>query len=117
MSTRDPHSFFTNTEARTLSRIKNAEQRLQNIERRGSLAQWNKSFAKTITGDGVATSFVIDHNLGTRDIMVSVVEKFSPYTQISTGYTVEMTTQDSCLVSWDTAPANGDKYRVLILAI
>lgn len=42
MSLRDPNKFFINPEERSLARIKAAEKRLENIERRGSSAVWNE---------------------------------------------------------------------------
>ena len=41
MSLRDPNKIFINPEERSLARIKAAEKRLENIERRGSSAQWD----------------------------------------------------------------------------
>lgn len=42
MSLRDPNKIFINPEERSLARIKSAEKRLENIERRGSNAVWNE---------------------------------------------------------------------------
>lgn len=42
MSLRDPNKFFINPEERSLARIKAAEKRLENLERRGSSALWNE---------------------------------------------------------------------------
>ena len=42
MSLRDPNKFFINSEERSLARLKAAEKRLENLERRGSTALWNE---------------------------------------------------------------------------
>lgn len=37
------------------------------------------SIQKFVIGDGKSTSFVLNHNLGTRDIIVQIAETESPY--------------------------------------
>jgi hypothetical protein len=63
-------------------------------------------------GDGTATSFVLTHNLNTRDVMVQVTEKSSPYGIVLAD--VEMTTINTVTVGFSTAPSN-NQYRIIII--
>jgi len=69
-------------------------------------------FCVTLTGDDIATDFVIDHEIGTKDIKVSIVNE-------ETGQVVwadvSMPDADSVKISFAVAPADGKKYRVTII--
>jgi len=75
-----------------------------------SLAATSK-FSFTIEGDGVEKDFVIQHNLNTTDIKISV-------TNVTTGSMVWADTTindaDSVTVSFANPPAVGKNYRVII---
>jgi hypothetical protein len=64
-------------------------------------------------GDGSTTTFVITHNLTTRDVVVSITENTSPYGAINTLW--EATTSNTITVYFDTAPEL-DSVRVSIFA-
>lgn len=70
--------------------------------------------AKTI-GDGSATSYTIDHNFNTRDVVVQVVDIASGSdTQYETVFTdVKRNTVDQITVTFASAPAS-NSYRVVI---
>lgn len=68
-------------------------------------------FVATI-GDGSATEFTINHNLGTRDAVVSIREASAPYAQIITD--VEMSTANAIKVSFYEAPA-ANSYIVTVI--
>jgi hypothetical protein len=65
----------------------------------------------TDIGDGSSTSFVITHNLGTRDVVVMIRENASPYAMIVTD--VEMTSTNTLTVSFTSAPTS-NQYRVIV---
>ena len=54
-------------------------------------------------GDGSSKTFTINHNLSTRDIVVSITENIAPYGAIIT--TWEATTLNIITIYFDTAPA------------
>lgn len=63
-------------------------------------------------GDASATSFVLTHNLNTRDVVVQVAEKGTPYGVVLAD--VEMTTANTITVGFSVAPST-DQYRVTII--
>jgi len=67
-------------------------------------------FAQTI-GDGTNTSFTLTHNLGTRDIQITVTQVASPYKQIITE--TNSATTNTATVIFGTAPTT-NQYRVTI---
>ena len=67
----------------------------------------------TTIGDSSTTTFVINHNLTTRDVVVSITENNSPYGSINTLW--EATTSNTITVYFETAPAL-DSVRVSIFA-
>lgn len=74
------------------------------------------TFATTITGDGSDTTFTVTHNGGTRDCQVSIREIAAPYAVLDpTSYTVELTTTNTADLTFNTAPANAEELRVLIV--
>jgi len=79
----------------------------------GTLVTANLANKVTATiGDGVATSFVITHNLGSQDLIVSLRDTISPYEVVYTD--IEMTTLSTLTVTFVEAPATG-KYNVTII--
>ena len=72
-------------------------------------------FKSTIVGDDTTTAFVINHALGSRDVLIQVFENQSPYDQPIID--IERTDLNNITVNFDIAPATGVNYRVLILGI
>jgi len=67
----------------------------------------------TNVGDGVATSYTITHNLGTRDVIVSVYDNSSPYGEVICDVNHTSTTAVTLLFS--VAPTS-NQYRVVVHA-
>lgn len=76
-----------------------------------NLAQKTDKFSVTV-GDGVTTSYVLTHNLNSRDVVVMLRETASPYAQVITD--VEMTTANTLTVKFATAPTT-DQYTVVVI--
>lgn len=73
----------------------------------------SKICTMTITGNGTATGFTLNHALNTQYPMVQVVKDVSPYPTI---YTDNTRPNANCVcVMFDTAPVNGLVYKVLII--
>lgn len=68
-----------------------------------------KSFAQTLSTS--ATSYVVTHNLGTKDVTVQIYGTADPWRQ--TWVTVDRTTINSVTLSFATAPTAGS-HRVVI---
>ena len=65
-----------------------------------------------ITGNGSATGFTVAHNLNVQYPMVQIIKDSSPY---ATVYTDTSRPNVNCVcVMFDTAPLNGQAYRVLV---
>jgi|694.fasta_scaffold01575_22 hypothetical protein len=90
---------------------------------------WNETADQwTLTNDGTnyheitrkykttlntsATSYTVDHNLGTKDVVVSIYEVASPFAEILTD--VEHTSDTSVTLKFAVAPASGE-YRVVVI--
>jgi hypothetical protein len=71
---------------------------------------FTKKFAEDI-GDGLATSFDVDHNLGTSDVVVQV---FDTATKDTVEVDVVRTTNNRVTVSFTVAP-DEDAYRVVVI--
>jgi hypothetical protein len=71
-----------------------------------------KKFAANI-GDGSATSYVVTHNLNTRDVRVEVIRNSGNYDTVLAE--VQRTSVNAVTIIFDTAPAS-NAYRVLIQA-
>lgn len=63
-------------------------------------------------GDGSATSFVLTHNLNSKDVVVSIRETASPYAMVITD--VEMTTVNTVTVKFAQAPNSGEYTATII---
>jgi hypothetical protein len=90
---------------------------------------WNETADQwTLTNDGTnyheitrkyketlnasATSYTVTHNLGTKDIVVSIYEVASPYAEIIAD--VEHTSDTAATIKFAVAPASGE-YRVVVI--
>ena len=63
-------------------------------------------------GDGTATSFVLTHNLNTRDIAVTIRETSAPYAQVITD--VEFTSVNTTTINF-AQPPTVDQYTVTLV--
>ncbi len=63
-------------------------------------------------GDGTATSFVLTHNLNTRDIAVTIRETSTPYAQVITD--VEFTSVNTITINF-AQPPTVDQYTVTLV--
>ena len=63
-------------------------------------------------GDGSATSFILNHKLNSRDVVVSIRESASPYAMVITD--VEMTTVNTVTVKFAQAPNSGEYTATII---
>ena len=64
-------------------------------------------------GDGSATSYTVTHNLGTRDVIVSVYDNSSPYAEVVTD--VAHSTTNTVTIAFSVAPTT-NQYRVVVHA-
>jgi hypothetical protein len=64
-------------------------------------------------GDGAATSYTVTHNLGTRDVIVSVYDNSSPYAEVITD--VAHSTTNTVTIAFSVAPTS-NQYRVVVHA-
>lgn len=67
----------------------------------------------TITGNSTSTGFTVIHGKNKQFVMVEVIKNTSPYPTIYTN--VERTNADCVCITFDTAPANGQEYKILII--
>ncbi|HYF74167.1 MAG TPA: hypothetical protein VD864_15150 [Nocardioides sp.] len=65
-------------------------------------------------GDGSTTNIVVTHNLGTRDIAVTVRNASSPYEEVIVDN--EATSTTTCTLRFATAPTSG-QYRVIVQGV
>ena len=74
-----------------------------------------KGFNGTIVGDGAKTTFDINHNLGTRNVVFEIYEAATPYEKV---YVQVLHTSTTALqVVFSQAPAVGTDYNVTVVAI
>lgn len=64
-------------------------------------------------GDGSATSYTITHNLGTRDVVVSVYDNSAPYAEVICD--VQHSTTNTITLLFSVAPTS-NQYRVVVHA-
>ena len=62
-------------------------------------------------GDGSATSYTITHNLGTRDVQVTVYDNSSPYAEVICD--VQHTSTTAVTLLFSVAPTS-NQYRVVV---
>ena len=91
-----------------------------NLEFKNSSGTWTAlgtgggtSYAATI-GDGVADTFTVTHNLGSRDLVVTVRETSSPYAIIDVP--IEFTSTSAMTVYVSTVPTT-DQYTVNVVRV
>ena len=75
------------------------------------LAKKTDKYSQSI-GDGSATSIVVTHNLNTRDVVITLRETASPYSQVITD--VEFTSVNTITLKFAVAPTS-DQYTVTII--
>lgn len=69
-------------------------------------------YSATITGDSSETDFTIQHDLGTRDIMVAA---FNLVTNAEVGVGVTIVDVDNVNINFDTAPSASQTFRIIIV--
>ena len=69
-----------------------------------------KKYAANV-GDGTATSYVISHNLGTKDVTVAVYDNSSPYAEVICD--VQHTSTTAITLLFSVAPTS-NQYRVVV---
>ena len=74
-----------------------------------------KGYTGTIVGDATTTTFNIDHNLGTRNVVFEVYEEAAPYEKVYVQ--VLHTSATQLQVVFSQAPAVGTNYVVTAIAI
>lgn len=65
-----------------------------------------------IEGDGEATSFVITHNLASRDVSVTIRENFGSYEMVMADVSFGI---NAVTIDFAQAPAEGEDYSVIII--
>jgi hypothetical protein len=65
----------------------------------------------TSIGDGSATSYTVTHNLGTRDVQVTLYDNTAPYAEVIAD--VQHTTTNTITVLFSVAPTS-NQYRVVV---
>jgi len=78
-----------------------------------SMAKASSAFR--IQGDGVTTAFTITHFLGTRNLLVSIRQNFSPYSKIIVP--VAFTTIGTITVTFGAAPSSSQSFSVSLIPI
>ena len=78
------------------------------------LATWSGRLRKVSTsvGDGSATSYVVTHNLNTRDVIIRVFPNSGQYDDVEVD--VQRTSTTTATLAFATAPAS-NAYRVVVL--
>lgn len=78
------------------------------------LANWSGRLKRVAAnvGDGSATSYAVTHNLGTRDVLVSVFPNSGQFDDVEVD--VQRTSTSVVTVVFATAPAN-NAYRVVVM--
>ena len=74
-----------------------------------------KGYTTTIVGDDATTTFAIEHNLGTRNVVFEIYEAASPYEKVYVQVLHTSTTEINVVFS--QAPATGTDYIVTVIAI
>jgi hypothetical protein len=69
--------------------------------------------AATLTGNASTTAFTVTHNLGTRDVDVTVYASASPYAEVEVD--IAHATTNTVTITFATAPASGTDYRTVVV--
>jgi len=69
-----------------------------------------KKYAANV-GDGTATSYVVSHNLGTKDVTVAVYDNSSPYAEVICDVQHTSTT---AITLWFSVAPTSNQYRVVV---
>lgn len=89
-----------------------------------NLKQVARVHAENLDGDGSAKDFIIVHNLGTPNIVVSVRSRTAPFEQVECAVMCNENTSSTdtnslnkCLIRFATAPANNStgQYKVTVI--
>lgn len=78
------------------------------------LANWSGRIRKytTTIGDGTNTSYTVTHNLGTRDVQVTIYRNTGNYEEVIAD--VRHTSTTTCTINFATAPSSNE-YRVVVI--
>lgn len=71
-------------------------------------------FNGTITGNGSTRAFVINHNLGTRNVLINIYDK-ATYEDVMVD--IERTTTNTVTVTFNNAPTTGTNYEVVLFGV
>lgn len=88
------------------------------IDKNGHISEYGtavtilKKYATTLTGDNSKTSFIVTHNLGSRDVTVQVYDGTS-YEEVMVDITRNTTNQVT--IGFAQAVATGKTYRVVVI--
>lgn len=74
-----------------------------------------KGYTQILTGDGTTTQYTLNHNLGTREVIIEVYRNSAPYDKIYPE--IQHTDTSSATIRFSPAPANGVSYKSVVLAI
>lgn len=74
-----------------------------------------KGYTQILTGDGTTTQYTLNHNLGTREVIIEVYRNSSPYDKIYPE--IQHTDTTSATIRFSPVPANGVSYKSVVLAI
>ncbi len=82
----------------------------------GSTLHLAAHYATTITGTGALSSFTVTHSMGTRDVVVSIIDTTTGANQYYTVQTAwKADTTNTVIVYFNTAPPSGTTYRVVVV--
>jgi hypothetical protein len=66
-----------------------------------------------INGNGTASSYILNHGLGTRNVLVEIIENSGDFKTVLTD--VKRISEDEIQVDFGIPPALGDNYNVIIV--
>lgn len=74
-----------------------------------------KGYTQILTGDGTTTQYTLNHNMGTRDVLIEIYRNSSPYDKIYPE--ILHTDLVSATLRFSPAPASGVNFKAVVLAI
>lgn len=84
------------------------------VTRKATGGSSTNSYSETI-GNGSATSFTITHNLGTRDVGVTVRQTASPYAEVYAGSIAQAATTNTVTIDFGAGNApTSNQFRVTV---